>query len=60
LQGIEALGRRISNCIHFMCQVGSLDGSSAEAKEKAVAAFYERMVVVERQLRRIQDDLLLG
>jgi hypothetical protein len=57
---IEALGQRISGHIQFMCQAGSLHGTSAEAKERAVTAFYERMVVVERQLGRIQEDLRLG
>ena len=56
---IEALGQRISGHIQFMCQVASLEGTSAEAKERAVTAFYERMVVVESQLGRIQGDLRL-
>ena len=43
-----------------MCHAGTLDGTSAEAKERAVTAFYERLLVVERQLGRIQDDLRLG
>ncbi len=59
LQGIEAMGQRISGYVQFMCQVGSLTGTSAEAKEKAVAAFYERMIALERQLGRIQEDLRL-
>jgi hypothetical protein len=43
-----------------MCQVGSLTGTSTEAKEKAVAAFYEQMVVLERQLGAIKEGLLVG
>jgi hypothetical protein len=43
-----------------MCQVGSLNGTSAEAKERTVTAFYERMVVAEGQLGRIQENLRLG
>ena len=31
-----------------------------EAKERAVTAFYERMVVAESQLGRVQEDLRLG
>jgi hypothetical protein len=57
---IRALGQRIDGHIQFMCAVGSLNGTSAEAKERAVTAFYERMVVLERQLDRIQEDLQLG
>ncbi len=60
LQRIEAMGQRINGYIQFMCQVGSLNGTSAEAKERAVTAFHERMVVVESQLGRIQEDLRLG
>ena len=60
LERIEALGQRINACIRFICQVGSLDGTSAEAKAKAVTAFYNRMVAVESQLSRIQEDLRLG
>lgn len=57
LQRIEAMGLRIHGYVQFMCQVGSLDGTSDEAKERAVTAFYERMVVVDNQLNRIQEDL---
>jgi hypothetical protein len=57
---IQTMGRQILGYIEYMCQVGSLSGTSAEAKERAVTAFYERMVVVERQLGRIQEDLRLG
>jgi hypothetical protein len=37
-----------------------MHGTSAEAKERAVAAFYERIVVLEGQLGRIQENLQLG
>jgi hypothetical protein len=57
---IEAMGQRINGYVQFMCQLGSLDGTSAEAKERSVTVFYERMVVVERQLRSIQDALKLA
>jgi hypothetical protein len=60
LHRIEAMAQRINGYIRFMCQVGSLNGTSAEAKERAVTAFYERMVVVESQLGRIEEDLRLG
>jgi hypothetical protein len=54
------MGQRISGYIRFICQVGSLNGTSTEAKERAVAAFYDRLVAVEGQLNRIQEDLRLG
>ena len=60
LQRIEAMGKRINGYVQFMCQVGNLNGTSAEAKEKAIVAFYERLTVLERQLGRIQDDLQCG
>ncbi len=60
LQRIEAMGQRISGYIRFICQVGSLDGTSTEAKERAVAAFYDRLLAAEGQLSRIQEDLRLG
>jgi hypothetical protein len=60
LQRIEAMGQRISGYIRFICQVGSLGGSSTEAKERAVAAFYDRLAAAEGQLSRIQEDLRLG
>lgn len=59
LKRIEAMGQRIDGYVQFICKVGSLNGTSAEAKERAVTAFYERMVVVENQLCRIQEILRL-
>ncbi len=59
LRRIEAMGQRIDGYVQFMCQVGSLNGTSAEAKERAVAAFYERLVIVESQLGRMHDSLRL-
>ena len=60
LQRIEAMGQRIASYIQFMGQVAGLNGTSAEAKERAVTNFYERLLVAERQLGRIQEDLQLG
>jgi len=44
----------------FISGAGALSGASGEAKERAVAAFYERLVVLERQLGQIQEELQLG
>jgi hypothetical protein len=60
LKCIEALGERVAGYVRFMSAIGTLDGSSTELKERAVAAFYEQMALMEGQLRRIQDDLRLG
>jgi methyl-accepting chemotaxis protein len=41
-------------------EAGDLSRTSDEAKQLAIVQFYERMVVVERQLGRIQEALQLG
>jgi hypothetical protein len=60
LQRIAAMGQRIDSYIQFMTEIGKMSGTSTEAKDKAVAAFYDRMVVLERELGRIQEELHLG
>jgi hypothetical protein len=60
LQRIQALGQRVEGYVRFICAVGELSGTSAEAKEKAVAVFYERLAILEHQLGRIQEELQLG
>ena len=60
LQRIAALGERIAGYVRFMGEVGGLSGTSAEMKDRAVAAFYERLALAESQLGRIQEDLRLG
>jgi hypothetical protein len=59
LHRIEAMGQRITGYIQFMCTAATLNGSSNEAKERGVTAFYEQMLVVENQLRKIQESLWL-
>jgi len=60
LRRIEVLGQRINGYLQFISGAGALSGASGEAKEQAVAAFYERLVVLERQLGQIQEELQLG
>jgi len=60
LQRIEALGQRIAGHIRFMCQIGTLNGSSKEMKDRAVTAFYDQVALLESQLGQIQEDLRLG
>jgi hypothetical protein len=57
---IRRLGQRIAGHVEFMCAVASLNGTSPEAKQKALAAFYDRLVTLEEQLDRIQENLRLG
>jgi len=44
----------------FICGVTNLAGTSAEAKQKTVAVFYERLLAFEEELDRIQENLRLG
>jgi hypothetical protein len=57
---IRALGQRIAGHIDFICGVANLAGSSVEAKQKTVAVFYERLLALEGELDRIQEQLRLG
>jgi hypothetical protein len=60
LAHIHALGQRLLNHIRFMCAAEKLAGSSPCAKEDAVTAFYERLVLVERELGRIKRTVDRG
>ena len=57
---IAALGERVAGYVRFMGEVGGLGGTSVEMRDRAVAAFYERLALAESQLRQVQDDLRLG
>ena len=59
LARIRLLGERVEGHIRGMCKAGALASTSAEAKGKAVTAFYERLVILERQLARIEEELQL-
>jgi hypothetical protein len=54
---IAALGRRIERYIRFMESVANMVGSSAEAKEIAVAFFHQRLAALEPALGRIPKKL---
>jgi len=60
LRDIAAMGQRIHGYVQFMCQIDTLAGTSAEAKQTALVAFHERLAALERQLGRIHDELQLG
>jgi hypothetical protein len=59
VQRIAALGQRINSYVQFMCEIASANNASGEAKDKVVAAFYEKLELVERQLCRIHDEFRL-
>jgi hypothetical protein len=60
LRRIEVMAQHIQSIVEFMCKIGSLNGTCTAAKERAVTAFYDRLVVMERQLGKIQEDIQLG
>jgi hypothetical protein len=60
LQAIERLCERVNGHVKFIARIDSLQGSSAEAKDNTVAAFYARLAALERQLGRICEELQLG
>ena len=60
LRRIEAMGRRIQGVVEFICQNANLGGTCTASKERAVTTFYDRLVIVERQLVKIQEDIELG
>lgn len=57
---IRALGDRVRECVQFMCGVDKMDGTCAEAKQRSVAMFYDRLLILDRELCRIQEELQLG
>lgn len=59
LEHIDALGKRIEGYVRFMHKVGKMSGVSAEAKDRAVALFHQRLSFFEKELGRIQDELQL-
>jgi hypothetical protein len=60
LARIRALGQRVDGHVQFMCAVSGLPSSSAEAKQRAATAFYERLRTLERMLGHIREELQLG
>jgi len=60
VERIEELGRRVDGHVRFMCEVGKLASTSAEAKHQAAADFYDRLQILERVLGRIREELRLG
>jgi hypothetical protein len=57
---IRLLGDRIADHVKFMAAAAGLPGTSAEVRDRSLGTFYERLLVVERQLERIRDELQLG
>jgi hypothetical protein len=60
LMHIGVLGKRVEGHVTFMCGVERLSGTSAEAKNKALSQFYQRLVSMELELGRVREELELG
>lgn len=58
-QRIEALSKKIIGYTQFVYQMVDKVGVSSEVKTRSAKAFYEQLVVVERQLGCIYDELQL-
>lgn len=56
---IRALGARVAKYVRGIRSAEPSNGTSAEAKEKAVAVFYERLASMERQLSMIYEEFQL-
>jgi hypothetical protein len=60
LEGIESMRQRVNLYAEYMRQSGALRSTSSEAREQAIASFYDRMATFERELSRIEEGLRLG
>jgi hypothetical protein len=60
LEGIESMRQRVNGYAEYMRQSVGLRSTSSEAREQAIAAFYDRMATFERELSRIEEGLRLG
>jgi hypothetical protein len=60
LAQIELLGKRVVEQVRFVATVVKMPGTSAEARQKTVAQFHERLFASEQALEKILDELRLG
>ncbi len=60
LTHISALGKRVEGHVTFMGAIERLSGTSAEAKNRALTMFYQRLVTMETELNRVREELELG
>jgi hypothetical protein len=60
LMHIGVLGKRVEGHVAFMSAVERMNGTSAEAKNKALSLFYQRLVSMELELGRVREELELG
>ena len=60
LTRIQEIGRKVEEHIKAVAAIEALPGTSAESREKAVALFLERLVLLERALGKTMEELRLG
>ena len=60
LTRIQEIGRKVDEHVKAVTAIESLPGTSAEAREKAVALFLERLIVLEKALGATMEELRLG
>lgn len=56
LAAVRELGRRISGHVEFIRQIATQAGTSSEVRDRTTRAFLERLIVAERQLRKVRED----
>jgi hypothetical protein len=60
LTRIREIGRKVEEHVQAVTTIEALPGTSAESREKAVALFLERLVVLEKALGKTLEELRLG
>lgn len=60
LARIEVLSERILAHVRFISSIDTLEGTSGEAKRRAVGSFYTCLTTMETALNRIGNDVRLG
>ena len=57
---IRTLGDRIRGYVQFMGGIEHMNGSCLETKRRSMCLFYDRLVLLDRELNRIQEELQLA
>jgi hypothetical protein len=57
---IRTLARKVQEHIRAIGALKNLAGTSAEGREKAIVAFHQRLLTLERALGQVLEDLRLG
>jgi len=60
LTQIQLLSRRVVEHVRAVTAVAEVQGTSAEARDRAVVMFHERLLLLERTLEKVLEDLRLG